>query len=238
MKAGIFAAGVGARLGGPARGPKALTPLAGRPLIDWVLEDLDRAAVTDVVVIINEESIAVREHVTRHPPRAAIRWIVETTASSMHSFFRIVEDLARDGDAGPFLASTVDTIAPAGTFAAFVDRASALLPDADAVLALTARVEDDKPFRVRLADGAARSGAVAALGQGPFATAGYSLVRPSVLRDADAARAARVGALRDYFVRLLAGGFRFAGVCMAESIDVDRDADVTAAERLLRKTVC
>lgn len=238
MKAGIFAAGVGARLGGPARGPKALTAVAGRPLIDWVLEDLDRAAATDVVVIINEESIAVRDHVARHPPLAAVRWIVETTPSSMHSFFRIVEDLARDGDAGPFLVSTVDTIAPPGTFAAFVDGASALLPDADAVLALTAHVDDEKPFRVRLEDGAPRAGAVAALGQGPFATAGYSLVRPSVLRDADAARAARLGALREYFVRLFAGGYRFAGVCMPDSIDVDRDADVAAAEQLIRKTVC
>ena len=238
MKAGIFAAGAGTRLGGPPRGPKALTPVAGRPLIDWLLDDLERARITDVVVIINEQSIAVRDHVAAHPRRGAIRWIVETTPSSMHSFLRVVEDLARDGDGGPFLISTVDTIAPPGTFAAFVDRASALLAHSDAVLALTARIDDETPFRVRLVDRDARIGPVAALGDGPFATAGYSLVRPSVLRDADAARAARLGALREYFVRLLAGGFRFAGVCMPDSIDVDRDADVLAAEQLLRKTVC
>jgi NDP-sugar pyrophosphorylase family protein len=238
VKAGIFAAGEGRRLGGPRRGPKALTPVAGRPLIDWLLDDLERTAITDIVVIVNEQSIAVRDYVSSQSRRPAIRWIVETTPSSMHSFFRIVGDLARDGDAGPFLVSTVDTIAPPGTFAAFVDRASPLLLRSDAVLALTGRVDDDTPFRVRLLDAEARLGPIGAFGDGPYATAGYSLVPPSVLRDADAARAAQLGALRDYFVRLFAAGFRFAGVCMPDSIDVDRDADVIAAEQLLRKTVC
>jgi NDP-sugar pyrophosphorylase family protein len=238
LKAGVFAAGVGRRLGGPQRGPKALTTVAGRPLIDWLLDDLERAAITDVVVIVNDQSIAVRDHVSSQSRRAAVHWIVETTPSSMHSFFRVVEDLAREGDAGPFLVSTVDTVAPPGTFAAFIGLASELLAQSDAVLALSARLDDETPFRVRLVDPEARTGLVGVLGEGPYATAGYSLVRPSVLRDADAARTAQLGALREYFVRLFAAGFRFSGVCMPDSIDVDRDEDVIAAEQLLRKTVC
>ena len=43
-------------------------------------------------------------------------------------------------------------------------------------------------------------------------------------------------ALRQFFAYLFARGFRFAGVCMPDSIDVDRDVDVAAAEQLIRNT--
>jgi len=232
VKAGVFAAGFGTRLGGPARGPKALTLVAGKPLIDWVLDDLTRANASEVAIIINKESLAVRDHVEReadHP----IRWIVETTPSSMHSFLRVVEELARHGDPGPFLMSTVDTVARGGTFATFLERAAAF-PDADVVLGLTDNLDDEKPFRIGI-DG---RGGVASVGDGPFATAGYSLVRATVLKEAASARADGLGALREFFARLFARGFRFAAVFMPESIDVDREADVAAAERLVRGTVC
>src|ERR1051325_9212620 len=182
LKAGVFAAGFGTRLGGPGRGPKGLPTGAGRPLVDWVLDDVLRAGAEDIVIIINKQSAAIREHVDRRRT-APVRWIVETTPSSMHSFVRVMEELARDGDAGPVLMSTVDTVVPPGTMRSFVDRAAAF-PDADVILALTPNLNDDNPFRVRI-DGA---GAVVALDEGPLATAGYSLARASVLREAEAAR--------------------------------------------------
>src|SRR5205823_3995980 len=120
--------------------------------------------------------------------------------------------------------------------ATFVERASAL-PDADVVLALTTHIDDEKPFRIRIAD--EESGAVAAMNDGPYATAGYYTVRASVLRETDAARAAGLAALRQFFAHVFARGFRFAGVPMPDSIDVDRIGDVAAAERLIRRaTVC
>jgi len=231
LRAGVFAAGFGTRLGGPDRGPKGLTTVAGRPLVDWVLDDVLRAGAEDIVIIINKESAAIREHVDRRGT-ATVRWIVETTPSSMHSFVRVMEELARDGDAGPVLMSTVDTVVPPGTMRSFVDRAAGF-PDADVILALTPNLDDDNPFRVRI-DGA---GSVVALDEGPLATAGYSLVRASVLREAEAARRDGLSALRQFFTRLLARGFRFAGVRMPHSVDVDRAADIVAAEQLIRSAI-
>jgi len=233
VKAGIFAAGFGTRLGGLARGPKALTLVAGKPLIDWVLDDLARAKASEIAIIINSESLAVRDHVLRSRAADPIRWIVETTPSSMHSYLRVLEELTRQGDAGPFLMSTVDTVAPGGALATFLERA-APLPEADVVLGLTSNLDDEKPFRIAIDE----HGRVVSVGDGPLATAGYSLVRASVLREGAAARADGLAALREFFARLFARGFRFAGVLMPESIDVDRDADVAAAERLVRGTVC
>ena len=71
----------------------------------------------------------------------------------MHSFLRVVETLAEDGDCGPFLISTVDTIAAPGAFGAFA--AASRESDADVILAVTPPTDDDKPLLVRVgSDGA------------------------------------------------------------------------------------
>lgn len=229
LRAGIFAAGVGSRLRRPDGGPKALTPIAGRALIDWILADLETAGASEVVIIINERSPSVRDHVSRQFPSRPVQWIVETTRSSMHSFLRVLETLASHGDEGPFLMATVDTIAPPGTFRMFIDAAHHL-PPADVVMALTTRIDDDHPLKVEIGPG----GEVLAFGEGTRASAGYSLVRSSVLREAANGREADFKALRVFFRHLLECGYRFQGLTMPDSIDVDRPADIEAAERMLR----
>jgi NDP-sugar pyrophosphorylase family protein len=234
LRGGIFAAGFGSRLQQSGR-PKALTPVAGRPLIDWILDDFENAHISEVAIIINEQSLAVRAHVDAGHRSCRVRWIVETTPSSMHSFLRVVETLADDGDDGPFLISTVDTVAPPGTFGRFVDASGPVLA-ADMVLALTSRIDDEKPLTVEIQPHPAGAGVEVLRfgGQGAYATAGYYLVRASVLREAAAGRAANLGALRLFFGHLLDCGYSVAGICMPDSIDVDRPADIGAAEMLLR----
>jgi NDP-sugar pyrophosphorylase family protein len=234
MRAGIFAAGFGSRLRLAASDPdtpKGLVRVAGRPLVDWVLSDLATAGVTEAVVIINEESTSIRDHVDRDSP-VPVRWLVETTASSMHSFLRVLEELARDGRDGPFLMTTVDTIAPAGTFRRFLDAASTM--PSDLVLALTTLIDDEHPLRIGIESGAGGPAPVTSVGTGPFATAGYYLVGRSVLQEAAAGRAAGFAALRVFLKHLFDRGYRISAVPMPDSVDVDRPADVASAERVLR----
>jgi NDP-sugar pyrophosphorylase family protein len=236
LKAGVFAAGAGLRLrgGDAAAPPKALTAVADRTLIEWTLRDIEAAGSTQIVVIVNEASVSVRDHVARTMRSSPITWIVETTPSSMHSFLRVLETLACAGDDGPFLMATVDTIAPPGTFAHFVD-AARRAPAADIVLALTTRIDDDNPLTVTVGPfGADGSADVVAIGSGPLATAGYYFVRASLLAEADAARRAGLPALRKFFQFVAARGYSVRGICMPASVDVDRPADVGAAEALLR----
>jgi NDP-sugar pyrophosphorylase family protein len=214
-----------------------LVPVGGRPLVDWVLAEFARAGVSDLVAIVNERATDVRDHVERNSP-LPVRWLIETTPSSMHSFLRVLETLASDGDQGPFLISTVDTIAPAGTFGDFASQARRA--PFDLVLALTTFIDDERPLRVRIAEPSGPStplragpAAVTGIGDGPFATAGYYLVNPSILREADLARRRGFGALRVFLTHLFDNGYRLGGVPMADSVDVDRPADIAAAELLL-----
>jgi NDP-sugar pyrophosphorylase family protein len=212
--------------------------VAGRPLIAHVLDSVAEAAPSEVIIIINEGSLAVRDEVASHTWPFAIHWIVETTPSSMHSFLKVVETLGDNSD-GPFLVSTVDTIAPPGVYGTFVDAAANSHKHADVTLAVTDVTDDDKPLLVRAAD----DGRVIALGDqvkrekaAPVcATAGYYLVRSPVLREADSARRDGLEALRAFLGRLLDRGYTLEAVRVAGSVDVDRWQDVRAAETLLRQ---
>jgi NDP-sugar pyrophosphorylase family protein len=230
LRAGVIAAGAGERLA--ASGPlKPLVRVGGRPLIDRVLESIAAAGAAEVAVIINERSLPVRDHVLTGGWPFAVRWIVRTTPSSMHSFLLVLEALA-DGTEDRVLISTVDTVAPEGAFAAFA--AAARATDADVTLALTTLVEDEHPLRVRLDEDRRVSAIGAAADGSPFVTAGYYFVHPRVLNEAEAARRDGVSALRVFFARLIARGYRIDGVLVPDSIDVDRPSDVVVAERLLQ----
>jgi NDP-sugar pyrophosphorylase family protein len=233
LKAGVIAAGRGDRLRKESNTLKPLARVAGRPLIEWILKSLSDAGVSEVVIIINEDSVAVRDRVDDTTWPFKLRWIVETTPSSMHSFLRVLETLAAGGDEGPFLISTVDTIAAAQTFKQFVAQASA--NDSEISLAVTPKRNDEKPLLVDWSG----DRHVTALGEqaagSKYATAGLYFVRSSVLAEVEAARKDNLGALRKFLGRLLKRGYRMAAIPVGESIDVDRAADVLAAEKFLRE---
>jgi NDP-sugar pyrophosphorylase family protein len=229
LRAGVLAAGRGERLRSRPSDLKPLARIGDSTLIEHVLKSMAEAGASEVIVIINEDSLAVRDHVARSEWPFALRWIVETTPTSMHSFFRLVEALANDGSDGPFLLSTVDTVTSPKAYADFF--AQARSSQAAITLALTSPGDDEKPLLVRMAAGHPR---IEAFGEGNYATAGIYAVRPIVLREADEARRDGIDALRNFLGRLLERGYELQGIPIAPSIDVDHPRDIAAAEMLLR----
>lgn len=247
MIAGIIAAGAGERLGG-ADQPKPLRRVAGRPLIDHVLDGLQAAGITEVVCIVNESAGAVPEHVRRSGRRLPIEWIVRSTPSSMHSFLAITKSLS-ERQPGLSLVTTVDAVAAPSTYRRFAE-SFRLFPQADAVLGLTSVIDDEKPLRVAM-KGAEETGvlpadpaqdaeafAVVALSTTGFAsewiTSGFYGVTPELLALEEEALARGCGSLRQYLGFCLKYGRRLYGAPLPPVIDVDRPHDIEAAERLLR----
>jgi NDP-sugar pyrophosphorylase family protein len=236
LRAGVLAAGRGERLRTHSNPLKPLVRVGNRTLIEHVLNSMAGAAASEVVVIINEDSLAVRDHVAALDWPFPLRWIVETTPTSMHSFLRLVETLAANGEDGPFLISTVDTVAGALTYSRFFAEARRL-DQAAVTLALASPGSDDKPFFVRTTPGNSRIVAIGdAAAPSDYATAGVYAVRGSILREAEAARREGVDALRTFLGRLLERGYHLAGIPIAQSIDVDRPGDIRTAEEFLRST--
>ncbi len=226
MKAGILAAGRGERLRDSGE-LKPLVAVAGRPLIAHVLRSFREIGVEQVAIIINEDSTRVREVVEAEAWPFAIKWIVKTTPSSMHSFLELVRHLAAREDDGPFLIATVDTVLKPQQLAAF----AAATNSAAVALGVNQPGEDDNPLWVtsdetqrvvRFGDPVARQ-----------ATAGVYLVRTTILDEAEAAENDRLMSLRSFLGRLLERGYEISAIPIGNSVDVDRSADIIAAEKLL-----
>jgi NDP-sugar pyrophosphorylase family protein len=247
MNAGIIAAGWGERLG--QKIPKALTPVGGRTLIDFVLDGLEAAGVTQVTCIINEMAREVPAYVEKSGRKLAVDWIVRTTPSSMHSFLIVLERLAQKAP-GPYFMTTVDGVAVPETYKEFA-QSFALFSDADVLLGLTDVIEDEKPLRVAMrgaegtglmpqkpAENPAAFEIIAMTNTGfdsDYVTSGFYGVRGDVLKHKEAVLAQGFTALRQFLGYLLKYGHRFYGVPLPPVIDVDRPEDIQSAEAFLKR---
>lgn len=236
MRAALLAAGLGERL--RAAGytmPKPLVPVAERPLIDHVLAGVAAAGLRQVVCIFNEQSTGVAEHCRRAWPQLEFQILLRTTPSSMESLFALAPFLGDE----PFLALTVDSICAPNTLADFVARARArVAAGADAVLAVTSFIDDEKPLWVRRTT----AGRITALGPGALpaheATAGLYCFTPRVFSAVEPARAAGFTALRQLLGHLVARGDRVEAELVGKTIDVDRPEDILVAEAFLARGYC
>jgi NDP-sugar pyrophosphorylase family protein len=224
FSAGIIAAGEGSRLA--ASHPdvvKPLIPVAGRPLSHWIVAALTEAGADELTVLTNSRGASVPPSLRAAFPGAAFDFVSADTASSFESFRLVARRLAAKSDA--FLLSTVDAIVPAADVARFWRECRAAR--ADAGLALTEHVDDEKPLWADVDE----LGFVTALGDDARGrrrvTCGlYYLTRPAAESLAEASAFPR---LRDFWRALCASGARVAGPTLSKTLDVDRPEDVAAA---------
>jgi NDP-sugar pyrophosphorylase family protein len=220
--AGVIAAGEGSRLA-KVGAVKPLIPVAGRPLSHWVVGALRAAGARELTVLTNSRGAAVAPSLTAAFPDLAFDFTTADTASSFESFRLVARRLAERHEA--FLISTVDVIIPAADVARFWDECRAAR--ADAGLALTAHVDDEKPLWADVDE----AGLVSAVGEDARTrrrvTCGlYYLTRAAAERIPEASAHAR---LRDYWRELVAAGARVSGPTLSKTLDVDRPEDVAAA---------
>ena len=107
MKAMILAAGFGTRLQPLTDSlPKALIPLAGKPMIEHTIEALIRSGVTEIVVNLHHHAEIMRSYFQRHRFDAAIHLIEEKEILGTGGGIANARALL-DG-ANPFLVHNVD----------------------------------------------------------------------------------------------------------------------------------
>lgn len=230
MKAAIIAAGLGERLrqGGYTQ-PKPLVPVAGQPLIDYVLGAVSAAGLRQVACIVNEQSDGIEAHCRQRWPDLRFEFVRRTTPSSMESLFTLSPLLTDDR----FLLLTTDAVFAASALCNFL-AASNSRTDADGVLAVNGFVDDEKPLWVALSSG----GRITALGPAArpsgLVTAGFYVFSCTIFREIAVARAASFRALREFLGHLLARGYRLYGEQVSKTVDVDRPEDLGVAEAFVR----
>jgi NDP-sugar pyrophosphorylase family protein len=231
VRAAILAAGWGERLReGGVETPKPLVSVRGATLLSHALRAVAEAGADDAVVVVNEGfADAVAQSLDAASPSLPVRLIRRTTASSLETFAVASAELVSE-PAG--LVAMVDGVFPVGAASRFGAEARALLGsgDAEGLIGVTDRRDDDRPLRVLFDD----DRRISAIGRGaeasPWATAGLYLFPGRAFAEAPAALEAGLGALRAFMQQLVESGARLRAHPLGAVVDVDRPDDVRAAE--------
>ena len=118
MDYAIIAAGEGSRLVEEGvTTPKPLVRLLGEPMIDRLMGLFLRHGATSISVIVNEEMLEVREHMTDLELPIPLNLMVRSTPSSLHSFHALKPFLT--GNA--CCLTTVDTVFSEAAFEIYLD---------------------------------------------------------------------------------------------------------------------
>jgi NDP-sugar pyrophosphorylase family protein len=232
LSGSILAAGRGERLRATSGGvPKPLVELGGEVLLLRQARALAALGACPVHAIINSETAAIiRDRELPLPPELEI--CVRDTANSMESLLALGKRLAP----GRFLMTTVDAVIPPPALAGFLKRALELTdparPDAlDGALGVVAWRGDKRPLFAEVAS----DGVIRRLrgNETRLVTAGVYLLPTRVFAFGEKARSAGLDALRRYLALLIDEGLRFAGIEIADAIDIDDAADMDAARALV-----
>jgi NDP-sugar pyrophosphorylase family protein len=231
MKAGIIAAGKGERL---VRGgipvPKPLVPVCGEPMIARAIRAAARLKVTSIACIVNNLHPEVAGYLRSGHWPVPLELVVKNTSSSMESLFELAPFL----DTGPFMLFTVDAVFPFETLDPFLFKARGI-HGASGVLALTRFVDDEKPLWVETDADQKITAMGNDAGPCPYVTAGFYYFHPDIFTEVRAARAVKLGALRQFLGLLVDSGHAIYGLPVSKTLDVDYPEDIEKAEGFLRE---
>ncbi|HEV8537781.1 MAG TPA: NTP transferase domain-containing protein [Bacteroidota bacterium] len=232
MKAGIIAAGEGSRLKSEGIAtPKPLIPVGGVPLIERLLRSFTRCGISEVVCIINEDSLQVKQFVEECRLSLPVRFVTKTTPSSMHSLFELSPHLTDDR----FLLTTVDSIFDEEEFSRFIGH-SRQRTSADGVLAVTNYVDDENPLYAHI-NASNQIVEFSDRGSGTtssWVTGGLYVFSPAIFREIGTMLDQGAMRLRHFLSHLVRSGYTLEAFPFSKIVDVDHLQDIQAAETLLR----
>ena len=229
----IIAAGEGRRLSeeGVAQ-PKALVRINGEPLLTRLVRIFNACGAERIVIIVNDLNPLAEQHVRNlmaQPGGKNIHLVVQTTPSSMHSFFALSQHLT---DA-PFCLTTVDTIFKESDFRAYLDYFEQ--SETDGVMGVTDFIDDEKPLYVATNEALDITAFLDASESCKYISGGiYGLTAPALqtLRRCMGEGQSR---MRNFQRGLIADGLRLKAFPFSKILDVDHASDIPKAERFLQE---
>ena len=248
MKFAVIAAGEGSRLAQEGvEQPKPLVPVCGKPMIERLLDIFIDCGATEIVVIVNEWSTAVREHLQSMKLPVPLRLVVKTTPSSMHSLHALSPYLRGER----FCLTTVDTIFREEEFKKYI-RYFEATKDIDGCMAVTPYVDDENPLWVGVEEQTNADGESLLDRQGShkkpritgfhdrqegddhFISGGIYCLSDKALDVLDLCMEQGMSRMRNFQRQLVAEGLKLEAYPINKILDVDHKEDITKAEAFLR----
>lgn len=233
MKAAIIAAGEGSRLKSEGIDvPKPLVRVNGIPLIERLIRSYAGCGLSEVVCIVNEYSLEVKEYIEGRDLGIPVKFTVRTTPSSMHSLFALAPHLT----GGKFLLSTVDSIFDERDLDGYLKHSDEN-PGLDGLLAVTNFIDDENPLYVQV-DGNMRILKFAKSDGGtavsPWVTGGLYILSPRIFTEMDAVLACGIERLRNFLSHLIKKDYLLGAYPFSRIVDVDHTSDIRMAEEMLK----
>jgi NDP-sugar pyrophosphorylase family protein len=230
MQFAIIAAGEGSRF--KEEGivvPKPLVQVAGRPMIEHILEYALMSGADGIHCIINEQSPELRDYIDSQRHLYPVNLLVKSTPSSMHSLYELSPYLRHDS----FCLCTTDTIFAENEFRSFIEQ-SKKLKDVSGSIAVTGYIEDEKPLYVKTDDGFISEFSDENRSY-ELVTGGLYFFKPDIFNTLDKAVSSGIVRLRNFLKLLLQDGFKLRAYEFSKMIDVDHKKDIESAEEFLNK---
>lgn len=228
MNFAIIAAGEGSRLQSEgSQTAKPLVRVGGQTLVGRLIDTFMANGAENIDVITNSSRPEVAEYLRSLD--APLTVISAQTPSSMHSMAAM--NLGRHRS--KVVATTVDTVFPAADFARYVE-AFRRCSDADAFMAITPLIDDEKPLYV---DFDPSTGRIRAFLDTPTPTTRYCSggiygLTPAALEVLDRCIAEGQSRMRGFQRALIESGLRVKGFVIDRIIDVDHVGDIAKAESI------
>lgn len=248
MRFAVIAAGEGSRLAQEGvEQPKPLVPVCGKPMIERLLDIFVDCGATEIVVIVNEWSTAVREHLQSMKLPVPLRLVVKTTPSSMHSLHALSPYLRGER----FCLTTVDTIFREEEFKKYIRHFEAA-KDIDGCMAVTPYVDDEKPLWVGVEEQTNAEGESLLDRQGShkkpritgfhdrqegddhLISGGIYCLGDKALDVLDHCMEQGMSRMRNFQRQLVAEGLKLEAYPINKILDVDHKEDIAKAEAFLR----
>lgn len=234
MKFGIIAAGEGSRLRDEGvLVPKPLIVLDDETMLGRLFRIFTQNGASEIVVIVNELHEATYESAlacqARHQREGLcpIRIVHKTTPGSMYSF----KELSRFFKEEPFCLTTIDTIFNETEFSAYLHRFTT--SEADALMAVTDYVEDEKPLYVKVSG--LKIEDFMDEGPAPYISGGIYCMRPIILTVLEECMQSGKTRMRDFQRALVRGGLKVEAFPFSKILDVDHASDIEQAKDFLAK---
>ncbi len=239
MKYAIIAAGEGSRLSQEGvADPKPLISVCGERLIDRLIRIFVHHGATEVDVICNKIRPEVEQHLQMlqreglNGKPVPLKYISQTTPSSMHSFYELSRLLKGDES---FVLTTVDTIFRSEEFAQYISYFQQAISEGyDGVMGVTDYIDDEKPLYV---DVNADMQITGFLDQAPaearYISGGIYGLTPKALGTLTRCVESGKSRMRNFQRELIHEGQQLKAWSFSKVLDIDHVSDIAKAEQFL-----
>ena len=232
MNFAIIAAGDGSRLAQEGiKSPKPLIRINGEIMIERLVRIFLKAGASSVIIIVNDKTKETRLALESMAEKYPLRLVVNSTTSSMHSFYELSPHITDDR----FCLTTVDTIFKEEEFLAYIDRFRQ--SDADGIMAVTDFIDDEKPlyistnenmditaFKDRQEDDC------------NYISGGIYCLKVKALDTLRKCMAEGKSHMRNFQRELLSDGMHLKAYPFSKILDIDHASDIEKAETFLKQS--